>query len=206
MGGANAGQQQPVELVSVNGGGATPTTSSGLITPTHSVAMPTPLLHAMYDRNSQQQVFILQSPGANATPAAAGTFIPVQMATPSQSTQRRGYVTSNGTSSLTSNLNLQTSSIQLEQLAGKGCVQTPPPGTPKGFGVGPQTFQLPVTGAPGGLIAAGGQGLDGLLQSSHLLLPPINGGTQPSEAGPIRTIVRQAAKERPSPVAMDGRS
>ena len=210
--------QQPIELAAVNGGGpinhvATPT-SSGLMTPTHSVAMPTPLLQAVYDRTSQQPLYILQSPGPSGA-AGGHTLIPVQgiqMAGSPQPSQRRGYVTSNGSAPMTlptSTLTLPTSSIHMDQLTGKGCVaslQTPPPGTPKGFGgLGPQAFQLPLTG-PQGIIAAGGQGLDGLLQPSHLLIPPNNGGTQLSEAGPIRTIVRQAAKERPSPVAMDGES
>lgn len=81
-------------------------------------------------------------------------------------------------------------SLSLDQLAGKGAVaplHTPPPGTPK---------------ALSGVF--GGGGLEGLMQPSPLLLPQTNGGLQLSEAGPIRTIVRQAAKERPSPVAMDG--
>jgi len=190
---------------------ATPT-SSGLVTPTNSGAVPTPLLQAVYDRNSQQPLYILQSPGHAGNSVTGPTLIPVQgiqVAAPNQPPQqRRGYGSSNGTTPITlptSTLTLPTS--HLDQLAGKGCVtslQTPPPGTPKGFGgLGPQGFQLPGGGTQG-ILAAGGQGLDGLLQSSHLLLPQTNGGGQPSEAGPIRTIVRQAAKERPSPVAMDG--
>ena len=186
---------------------ATPSSSPAtpLKMPAHSVAMPTPILQAVYDRN-QQPLYILQSPGPSGS-SGGPALIPVQgLMTPQQAHQLRG---SNAPG--TPSLNLP-SSLHMDQLAGNKCVtslQTPPPGTPKGFsGLGAQAFQISAGGAPlgspQGLIASG-PGLDGLLPPSHLLLPHgSNGGTQLSEAGPIRTIVRQAAKERPSPVAMDG--
>ena len=70
-------------------------------------------------------------------------------------------------------------------------LQTPPPGTPKTIS-GTQTFNPP--------------SLDGLMQPKATTLI-FNGGhgQQPSEAGPIRTHTRQAAKERPSPVVFDGK-
>ena len=46
--------------------------------------------------------------------------------------------------------------------------------------------------------------LDGLLQPLGLKLPQMNGGTLPSEAGPIRHRQSRPANERPSPVAFDG--
>lgn len=167
------------EQHSLNGGLphlTTPTSSpapSTIKTPTHSVAMPTPLLQAVYDRNSQQPLYILQS-------GNGPTLIPVQgiqMGTPQQRT---------GTHPNTNSTLTIPTSLNLEQLTGKApaSLHTPPPGTPKSFG---------------------GASLDGLLQPSPLLLPQSSGGLQLSEAGPIRTIVRQAAKERPSPVAMDGK-
>ncbi len=157
---------------------ATPTSSPAPTrTPTHSVAMPTPLLQAVYDRNSQQPLYILQS-GNGPTLLQSGngpTLIPVQglqgiqMATPPQ----RGSAQNNPPIHIPTSLNL-------DQLAGKGwsSLTTPPPATPTT--------------------------LDGLVSPSPLLMPQSNGGLQLSEAGPIRTIARQAAKERPSPVAMDG--
>ena len=163
--------------------GATPTSSPAPapIKAPHSVAMPTPVLQAVYDRNSQQPLYILQS---NNGP----TLIPVQMAAP------RGNGAGNNASSA---LAIPTS-LSLDQLAGKACVpaaniQTPTPGTPK-----------PLNFPPGSVF--GGGSLEGLMQPSPLLMPQTNGGMQFSEAGPIRTIVRQAAKERPSPVAMDGKT
>lgn len=204
--GTPGSSQQSMELA-VNGNAISQVATSSsspipaLMSPAHSVAMPTPLLQAMYDRNSQQPLYFLQSPGH---PGGSGgpTLFPVQgiQMAPPPAHQRRGHGNNGST------LTLPTSTIHMDQLTGKGgmaSLHTPPPGTPKGLGgLGPQAFQIP--GGPQGLLAAGGQGLDGLLQPSHLLLPHSNGGTQPSEAGPIRTIVRQAAKERPSPVAMDG--
>lgn len=47
--------------------------------------------------------------------------------------------------------------------------------------------------------------LDGLLQpATNMKLPLGNGGTQPSEVGPIRHRQSRPASERPSPVAFDG--
>lgn len=158
----------------MNGGGAyvsTPTSSpapTSIKTPTHSVAMPTPLLQAVYDRNSQQPLYILQSGNGPALIPVQGIQMAPTRPTPATPT----------------NIAIPTS-LSLDQLAGKGGMaplHTPPPSTPKGFG----------------------GGLEGLMQPSPLLLPQTNGGMQLSEAGPIRTIVRQAVKERPSPVAMDG--
>ncbi len=169
----------------LNGGGAyaaTPTSSPvppPLKTPTHSVAMPTtPLLQAVYDRNSQQPVYILQS-------GNGPTLIPVQgiqMSAP----PRGGGAAPSMHQGITNSAIAIPTSLSLDQLtAGKmASLHTPPPTTPK---------------------ALGGSGLEGLMQPSPLLLPHSNGGMQLSEAGPIRTIVRQAAKERPSPVAMDGK-
>lgn len=179
---ALAASVSPVEHLSFNGGGtyiATPTSSPApppMKTP-HSVAMPTPVLQAVYDRSSQQPLYILQS-------SNGPTLIPVQMAPP------RGGMAN-------STLAIPTS-LSIDQLSGKGlmtasCLQTPTPGTPKQLSFSPA----------GGF---GGGGLEGLMQPSQLLLPQTNtAGMQLSEAGPIRTIVRQAAKERPSPVAMDGK-
>ena len=195
---------------------ATPTSpATPLKMPAHSVAMPTPLLQAVYDRNSQQPRYILQSPGP---PGSSGgpTLIPVQgiqMAPPS-SHQHRSHVTNNNGSTTftlsTPTLTLPAVSMHVDQLAGNvgmSSLQTPPPSTPKLFGsLGPQAFQIAARG-PGLRTTQGilGTGMDGLLPPSHMLLPHCNNGsTQHSEAGPIRTIVRQAAKERPSPVAMDG--
>ena len=159
----------------------TPTSSPApMKTPAHSVAMPTPLLQAVYDRNSQQPLYILQSGN---TP----TLIPVQGIQMAQPTQRGGHAPT----TLTSSITIPTS-LNLDHLSGKGgmaTLHTPPPGTPKTLNLA-QTF--------------GGGSLDGLMQPSPLLLPQTNGGMQLSESGPIRSIVRQAAKERPSPVAMDG--
>lgn len=165
-------------------GGVTPTSSPippPLKTPTqtHSVAMPTtPLLQAVYDRNSQQPVYILQS-------GSGPTLIPVQgiqMSAP----PRGGGAPPSVHQGLSNSAIAIPTSLSLDQLtAGKvAALHTPPPTTPKGLG---------------------GSGLEGLMQPSPLLLPHSNGGMQLSEAGPIRTIVRQAAKERPSPVAMDGK-
>ena len=69
-------------------------------------------------------------------------------------------------------------------------LHTPPPGTPKTIS-GTQTFNPP--------------SLDGLIQPKAATLIFSNGGQQLSEAGPIRTHSRQAAKERPSPVVFDGK-
>ena len=170
----------PMEQFSFNGGvprATTPTSSPApppLKTP-HSVAMPTPVLQAVYDRGSQQPLYIIQS---NNGP----TLIPVQMTPP-----RGGGVATNSTLAI-------PTSLGIDQLAGKGMtsLQTPTPGTPKQISFSPAaTF--------------GGAALEGLIQPSQLLVPQTNGGMQLSEAGPIRTIVRQAARERPSPVAMDGK-
>lgn len=167
--------------LSVNGGGAyavTPTSSPAppsIRTPTHSVAMPTPLLQAVYDRTSQQPLYILQSGNGSALIPVQG----IQMTGPPRATP-----------ATPTNIAIPTS-LSLDQLAGKGGMaplHTPPPGTPK---------------ALSGIFSGGG--LEGLMQPSTLLLPQTNGGLQFSEAGPIRTIVRQAVKERPSPVAMDGK-
>ena len=177
----------PVEYP-VNGGGggahvATPTSSPApppLKTPTHSVAMPTtPLLQAVYDRNSQQPVYILQS-------GNGPTLIPVQGI--QMSAPPRGAPPSMPQGLTNSAIAIPTS-LSLDQLAaGKvASLHTPPPSTPKGLGG-----------------SGFSSGLEGLMQPSPILLPHSNGGMQLSEAGPIRTIVRQAAKERPSPVAMDG--
>ena len=155
---------------------ATPTSSPAppMKTP-HSVAMPTPVLQAVYDRNSQQPLYILQS-------SNGPTLIPVQGI-------QMGPPRGGGGAGCTA----IPTSLSIEQLGGKGGVAsiqgTPTPGTPK-----------PLSFSPGGF----GGGLEGLMQPSPLLMPQTNGGMQLSEAGPIRTIVRQAAKERPSPVAMDG--
>lgn len=138
--------------------------------------MPTPLLQAVYDRTSQQPLYILQSGNGPALIPVQG----IQMTGPQRATPA---VTP-------TNIAIPTS-LSLDQLAGKGGVaplHTPPPGTPKTLS---------------GVF--GGGGLEGLMQPSPLLLPQTNGGLQLSEAGPIRTIVRQAVKERPSPVAMDGK-
>lgn len=170
----------PMEQPSFNGSGpraTTPTSSPApppLKTP-HSVAMPTPVLQAVYDRGSQQPLYILQS---NNGP----TLIPVQMAPP-----RGGGVATNSTLAI-------PTSLGIDQLAGKGVpsLQTPTPGTPKQISFSPAAGTF------------GGTALEGLMQPSQLLVPQTNGGMQLSEAGPIRTIVRQAARERPSPVAMDG--
>lgn len=172
-------QTSPVEHI-LNGGVshvATPTSSPAppIKTPTHSVAMPTPVLQAVYDRTSQQPLYILQS-------SNGPTLIPVQGI---QMPAARGGSSSNTTNST---IAIPTS-LGIDQLAGKGCVQTPPPGTPKTLSFSP---------------GFGSNSLEGLMQPSPLLMPQGNGGMQLSEAGPIRTIVRQAAKERPSPVAMDG--
>lgn len=175
----------------VNGGGAlaaTPTSSPAppaLKTPTHSVAMPTtPLLQAVYDRNSQQPVYILQS-------GNGPTLIPVQGIQMSAPPRGGGAGTAPAVHQGISNSAIAIpTSLSLDQLAaGKvAALHTPPPTTPKGLGGS----------------GFSGSGLEGLMQPSPLLLPHSNGGMQLSEAGPIRTIVRQAAKERPSPVAMDG--
>lgn len=45
---------------------------------------------------------------------------------------------------------------------------------------------------------------EGLIQPHGLKLPQMNGGTHPSEAGPIRHRQSRPASERPSPVALDG--
>ena len=165
---------------------ATPTSSPAppMKTPTHSVAMPTPLVQAVYDRNSQQPVYIIQSGNGPALIPVQG----IQMAPPSQ---RAGH--SNTTPLTNSALTIPTS-LNLDQFAGKGGVaplHTPTPSTPNTL-----SFSQ----------GYGGASLDGLMQPSPLLIPQSNGGLHPSEAGPIRTIVRQAAKERPSPVAMDGKN
>ena len=74
-----------------------------------------------------------------------------------------------------------------------GVVHTPSPGTPKNITV-TQTYTPPSLDT---LIQPGG------LKGMSVMIPPINGGTMVSDAGPIRHG-RQAAKERPSPVAFDG--
>lgn len=181
---ALAASVSPIEHLCFNGGGThitTPTSSPApppMKTP-HSVAMPTPVLQAVYDRGSQQPLYILQS-------SNGPTLIPVQMAPP------RGGMASNSTLAV-------PTSLSIDQLSGKGMMtapslQTPTSGTPKQLSFSPAgTF--------------GGGGLEGLMQPSQLLVPQTNnGGMQLSEAGPIRTIVRQAVKERPSPVAMDGKA
>ena len=82
------------------------------------------------------------------------------------------------------------SSLKLDSVkGGMAALQTPPPGTPKTIS-GTQTFNPP--------------SLDGLMQPKTTAFILSNGGQQPSEAGPIRTHTRQAAKERPSPVVFDG--
>ncbi len=153
---------------------ATPTSSPApppLRTP-RSVAMPTPVLQAVYDRSSQQPLYILQS-------STGPTLIPVQ-GLQMAAAQRGGA-------------SIPTT-LSIDQLTGKSCVASPTPVTPKTLSFSP------------GAGAYGGGSLEGLMQPSPLLVPQTNGGMQMSEAGPIRTIVRQAAKERPSPVAMDGKA
>ena len=177
---------------SVGGGvvAATPTSSPApppLKTPTHSVTMPTtPLLQAVYDRNSQQPVYILQS-------GSGPTLIPVQgiqMSAPPRGGGAPPPAVGPHHQGIANSAIAIPTTLSLDQLgAGKvASIHTPPPSTPKGLGGS----------------GFGGSGLEGLMQPSPLLLPHSNGGMQLSEAGPIRTIVRQAAKERPSPVAMDG--
>lgn len=191
---------------------ATPTSSPApppMRTPTHSVAMPTPLLQAVYDRTSQQPLYILQS-------GNGPTLIPVQgiqMAPP----QQRGGVPVSSTPTLpNSNQTIAIpTSLSLDQIAaGKGGVaslHTPSPGTPKALAGG--TFgggNLEGLMQPSQLLMPQGNGSPGLQLTEAgpraILMPQTNGGLQLSEAGPIRTIVRQAAKERPSPVAMDGKT
>ena len=82
------------------------------------------------------------------------------------------------------------SSLKLDSVkGGMAALQTPPPGTPNKIS-GTQTFNPP--------------SLDGLMKPQATLIYNGGHGQQPSEAGPIRTHTRQAAKERPSPVVFDG--
>lgn len=180
----------PVEAV-INGGMFTPTSSPAPPPMTHSVAMPTPLLQAVFDRTSQQPLYILQSGNGPALIPLQG-IQGIQMAAPARSMPGSVVpaVTPTGTANITNSAIAIPTSLSVDQLTGRGGIaplHTPSPGTPKAL-----------TGPFGG-------SLEGLMQPSQFLLPQNNGGMQLSEAGPIRTIVRQAAKERPSPVAMDGK-
>ena len=159
----------------------TPTTSSA---PSSAKVAPqqTSLIQAMVDANGQP-VYILQAAGGG---TAGPALIPLQVQQPTPagvgSLPLSPYPHTTLTNSTFSTVTLPTS-----VKGGVATLQTPPPGTPKTVS-GTQTFNPP--------------SLDGLMQPKLIF----NGAQQPSEAGPIRTHPRQAAKERPSPVVFDGMS
>ena len=154
---------------------------------------PTPLFHtAMYDQ-SGQPVYIIHQ-GMNSQ-SGGPAIIPLQLQQPSIPVA--SYTSQGAHTTLTNSVHVPTvtipSSLKLDQ-SGKGglpTMATPPPGTPKSITV-TQTFTPP--------------SLEGLIQPKLPLiqLPHTNGGQQMSEVGPIRSHSRQAARERPSPVAFDG--
>ena len=147
----------------------------------------------MYTDPNGQPVYILQNVNSP-TPA----LIPLQFQQPT-AIQAIPTNHSHAHTTLTNSVQVPAvtipSTLKIDQ-SNKPTVtlQTPPPGIHKNVTV-TQTFNPPK--------------LDGLIQPKATFLPHTNGGVlglqQHSEAGPIRTHCRQLAKERPSPVAFDGR-
>ena len=144
----------------------------------------------MVDANGQP-VYILQnvpSAGSSAGPA----LIPLQLQQPAAGVA--GSLPMSPYPHTTSTFSTVTipSSLKLDSVkGGMAALQTPTPGTPNKIS-GTQTFNPP--------------SLDGLMQPKPPTLIYNGGhGQQPSEAGPIRSHTRQAAKERPSPVVFDGK-
>nr|CAE51211.1 forkhead foxP [Suberites domuncula] len=155
---------------------ATPTS----LAPPTSVAPPTQMVQAMYDQNGQP-VYILQNVNNQGT-----ALIPLQLQQQmSSSAQPLASQSHHSASTVPTSLKIDQSI-----LSAKGGVVTPSPGTPKNITV-TQTYTPPNFESliqPGGLKA--------------VMLPTGSAGTLNSEAGPVRHG-RQAAKERPSPVAFD---
>ena len=144
----------------------------------------------MVDANGQP-VYILQNmptAGGSAGPA----LIPLQLQQPAAAPGGSLPVSPYPHTTSTFSTVTIPSSLKLDSVkGGMAALQTPPPGTPNKIS-GTQTFNPP--------------SLDGLMKPQAATLIYNGGhGQQPSEAGPIRTHTRQAAKERPSPVVFDGK-
>ena len=138
----------------------------------------------MVDANGQP-VYILQNVPTAAGGSAGPALIPLQVQQPAAAAVGSLPLSPYPHTTLT-NSTFSTVTIPTSVKGGVAALQTPPPGTPKTIS-GTQTFNPP--------------SLDGLIQPKLIFT---NGGQQHSEAGPIRTHPRQAAKERPSPVVFDG--
>lgn len=150
---------------------------------------PQQVVHAMYTDASGQPVYILQN--VNSGPA----LIPLQLQQPGAIPMAAAHsltgTPSSAHTTLTSSMQVPNvtipSTLKLDgsKLSGLSALQSPV-GLQKSITVA-QTFNPPT--------------LENLIQPRLYT----NGGLQPSEAGPIRTHTRQAAKERPSPVPVDGK-
>ena len=169
----------------------TPPTSlpSAARTPTpHSAT--TPVVQAMYTDPSGQPVYILQN---MASPALIPLQFQQQGAFPMAAQALQPNPSSFASTTLTNSPQVTVpSTLKLEQSGHPHAItlQPTPTGIPKNITA--QTFNPPK--------------LDGLIQPRLNNLPQTNGGLyQHSDAGPIRTHTRQAARERPSPVAFDGK-
>lgn len=176
------------------------TTSSVPSTPTAPTSLPsaartptphsatTPVVQAMYTDPSGQPVYILQN---MASPALIPLQFQQQGAFPMAAQALQPNASSFASTTLTSSPQVTVpSTLKLEQPGRPHAItlQATPSGVPKNITA--QTFNPPK--------------LDSLIQPRINSLPQSNGGLlQHSEVGPIRTHTRQAARERPSPVAFD---
>ncbi len=158
-------------------------------TPTHQ---PTQVVHAMYTDTNGQPVYILQNVNSG------HALIPLQFQQPGGipvAAHTLAGTPSSAHTTLTSSMQMPNvtipSTLKLDgcKIPGLSALQSPA-GLQKSITVA-QTFTPPT--------------LENLIQPRLCALPHTNGGMLPSEAGPIRSHTRQAAKERPSPVPVDGR-
>ena len=133
------------------------------------------IVQAVYTDPNGQPVYILQN-----SPA----LIPFQFQQPG------AFPTTPAHTTLTNSVQAAVtipSTLKLDQSKAQQLALSSPVSMSKSVTVS-QTFNPPT--------------LDSLIQPR--MVPHTNGGLQPSDAGPIRSHSRQAVRERPSPVPVDG--